>query len=52
MTPVLALALNDFNTEGVKQFCHFLDSRPQADIFQQDLLRILLNAQHEASEPN
>ncbi|MEK5745434.1 FAD-dependent oxidoreductase, partial [Acinetobacter variabilis] len=39
---------NDFNTKGVKQFCHFLDSREQADIFQQDLLHLYLNAQNEA----
>src|SRR5690606_27696472 len=50
-TLVLALGStsNDFNTEGVKQFCHFLDSRQQADIFQQDLLHLYLNAQHETS---
>lgn len=49
-TLVLALGStsNDFNTEGVKQFCHFLDSREQADIFQQDLLHLYLNAQNEA----
>ena len=27
---------NDFSTEGVREYCHFLDSRQQADIFQQD----------------
>lgn len=37
---------NDFNTEGVKQYCRFLDSRKQADIFQQDLLHLYLEAQH------
>lgn len=49
-TLVLALGStsNDFNTKGVKQFCHFLDSREQADIFQQDLLHLYLNAQNEA----
>ena len=31
---------NDFNTEGVKQHCHFLDSRQQAETFQQDLLHL------------
>ncbi len=50
-TLVLALGStsNDFNTAGVKEFCHYLDSREQADIFQQDLLHLYLNAQHEAS---
>ncbi|KGT48856.1 MULTISPECIES: NAD(P)/FAD-dependent oxidoreductase [Acinetobacter] len=50
-TLVLALGStsNDFNTPGVQEFCHFLDSREQADIFQQDLLHLYLNAQHEAS---
>lgn len=50
-TLVLALGStsNDFNTEGVRQFCHFLDSRKQADVFQQDMLHLYLNAQHEAS---
>lgn len=38
---------NDFNTEGVKQHCHFLDSRQQADIFQQDLLHLYLEAQNQ-----
>ncbi|WP_425917831.1 NAD(P)/FAD-dependent oxidoreductase [Acinetobacter sp. TSRC1-2] len=37
---------NDFNTEGVKQYCHFLDSRKQADVFQQDLLHLYLEAQN------
>lgn len=37
---------NDFNTEGVKQYCHFLDSRKQADVFQQDLLHLYLQAQN------
>ena len=41
---------NDFNTEGVKQHCHFLDSRKQADVFQQDLLHLYLEAQnHETT---
>src|SRR5690606_22420899 len=50
-TLVLALGStsNDFTTEGVKQLCHFLDSRQQAAIFQQDLLHLYLNAQHETS---
>ncbi|ALD03166.1 NADH dehydrogenase [Acinetobacter sp. TTH0-4] len=38
---------NDFNTEGVKQYCHFLDSRKQADTFQQDLLHLYLEAQNQ-----
>ena len=37
---------NDFNTEGVKQYCHFLDNRKQADVFQQDLLHLYLAAQN------
>lgn len=37
---------NDFNTEGVKQYCHFLDSRKQAEVFQQDLLNLYLEAQN------
>ncbi len=37
---------NDFNTPGVKQHCHFLDSPAQAHIFQQDLLHLYLDAQH------
>ncbi|OTG77574.1 FAD-dependent oxidoreductase [Acinetobacter terrae] len=41
---------NDFNTEGVKQHCHFLDSRKQADVFQQNLLHLYLEAQnHETT---
>ena len=40
---------NDFNTEGVAQYCHFLDSRHQADVFQQDLLHLYLNAQNQTS---
>ena len=38
---------NDFSTPGVKEFCHFLDSREQADIFQQDLLHLYLDAQNK-----
>ncbi|OTG81635.1 NAD(P)/FAD-dependent oxidoreductase [Acinetobacter sp. ANC 4648] len=37
---------NDFNTQGVTKFCHYLDSCQQAEIFQQDLLHLYLNAQH------
>ena len=36
---------NDFATEGAKHYCHFLDSRQQAEIFQQDLLHLYLDAQ-------
>ena len=39
---------NDFNTEGVKQHCHFLDSRQQAETFQQDLLHLYLDAQNQS----
>ena len=38
---------NDFNTPGVKEFCHYLDSRQQAEIFQQDLLNLYLDAQNK-----
>ena len=38
---------NDFNTPGVKEHCHYLDSRQQADIFQQDLLHLYLDAQNK-----
>ena len=37
----------DFNTPGVKDYCHYLDSRKQADIFQQDLLHLYLDAQNK-----
>ena len=40
---------NDFNTPGVKEHCHFLDNRAQADIFQQDLLHLYLAAQNHGS---
>jgi NADH:ubiquinone reductase (H+-translocating) len=47
-TLILALGStsNDFNTEGVKQYCHFLDNLEQAQKFQQDLLHVYLDAQH------
>lgn len=47
-TLILALGSNsnDFNTEGVKQYCHFLDNLEQAQKFQQDLLHLYLDAQH------
>lgn len=38
---------NDFNTPGIQEYCHFLDDREQADIFQQDLLHLYLNAQSQ-----
>ena len=41
---------NDFNTPGVKEFCHYLDSRQQAEIFQQDLLNLYLDAQNQNIE--
>lgn len=43
---------NDFNTPGVKEFCHYLDSRQQAEIFQQDLLHLYLDAQNKNVERN
>lgn len=39
---------NDFGTNGVQEYCHFLDSREQADIFQQDLLHLYLDAQNKS----
>lgn len=41
---------NDFNTVGVKQHCHFLDTPQQAEIFQQDLLHLYLDAQNKAAD--
>ncbi len=41
---------NDFGTEGVRENCHFLDSRKQADIFQQDLFHLYIEAQNQATE--
>ncbi|OTG66590.1 NAD(P)/FAD-dependent oxidoreductase [Acinetobacter silvestris] len=38
---------NDFHTQGVAEFCHYLDSRQQAEIFQQDLLHLYLDAQNK-----
>ena len=37
---------NDFNTEGAKEYCYFLDNRAQADQFQKDLLNTYLDAQY------
>lgn len=39
---------NDFGISGVKQHCFFLDSREQADQFQQHFLRSLMRAQNQA----
>lgn len=41
---------NDFNTPGVKEYCHYLDSLQQAEIFQQDLLHLYLDAQNKDTE--
>lgn len=38
---------NDFNTPGVKEYCHFLDNPNQAVVFQQDLLNLYLDAQNK-----
>lgn len=38
---------NDFNTPGVKEYCHFLDNPHQAVVFQQDLLNLYLDAQNQ-----
>ncbi|MGE8552165.1 MAG: NAD(P)/FAD-dependent oxidoreductase, partial [Acinetobacter calcoaceticus] len=51
-TLILALGSvsNDFNTAGVRENCHFLDSRKQADIFQQDLLHLYIEAQNQPNQ--
>ncbi len=36
---------NDFGISGVAEHCHYLDSLQQAEIFQQDLLQVYLDAQ-------
>ncbi|QOW45411.1 MULTISPECIES: NAD(P)/FAD-dependent oxidoreductase [Acinetobacter] len=41
---------NDFHTPGVKEYCHYLDSLQQAEIFQQDLLHLYLDAQNKNTE--
>ena len=41
---------NDFNTQGVKEYCHFLDTPKQAEVFQQDLLHLYLDAQNKADD--
>ncbi|CAM4341178.1 NAD(P)/FAD-dependent oxidoreductase [Acinetobacter pragensis] len=45
---------NDFGTAGVLEHCHYLDSLQQAEIFQQDMLRLYLDAQgsHEPRQLN
>ncbi|MGY5393690.1 NAD(P)/FAD-dependent oxidoreductase [Acinetobacter sp. NigerLNRRAM0016] len=43
---------NDFNTEGVREHCHFLDNRAQAEQFQQQLLRLYLTAQTQTTTPD
>ena len=40
---------NDFNTEGVREHCHFLDRRVQAEQFQQQLLHLYVAAQTQSS---
>ncbi len=44
---------NDFGIEGIKEYCHFLDTREQADKFHQLLLRRYTSAhtQHEPLRP-
>lgn len=51
-TLILALGSvsNDFNTTGVRENCHFLDSRKQADVFQQDLLHLYIEAQNQPNQ--
>ena len=51
-TLILALGSvsNDFNTAGVRENCHFLDSRKQADVFQQDLLHLYIEAQNQPNQ--
>ncbi|MDH4229863.1 MAG: NAD(P)/FAD-dependent oxidoreductase [Nitrospirota bacterium] len=48
-TLVLAIGSvsNDFGVAGVREHCHFLDTREQADRFQQALLNGYLRAQHQ-----
>lgn len=37
---------NDFGTQGVRDNCYFLDNREQAEVFQQDLFHLYLDAQN------
>ncbi|RKG31093.1 NAD(P)/FAD-dependent oxidoreductase [Acinetobacter tianfuensis] len=41
---------NDFGTAGVQEYCHYLDSLQQAEVFQQDLLHLYLDAQNQTAE--
>lgn len=41
---------NDFSIPGVREHCHFLDRRPQADDFHQHLLRSYYTAHTRTSE--
>lgn len=41
---------NDFNTPGVYEHCHYLDSLQQAEVFQQDLLQLYLDAQNSDAQ--
>lgn len=41
---------NDFATPGAQQFCHFLDNRQQADLFQKQLLNLYLQAHAQTRE--
>lgn len=38
---------NDFSTPGVREYCYFLDDRFQADQFQQQFLKKILQAQNQ-----
>lgn len=41
---------HDFGTKGVKEHCHFIDNRKQAENFHHDLLNVYLDAQHNHTE--
>ncbi len=41
---------NDFGTKGAQEYCHFLNNRTQADIFQRDLLNLYLQAHAQPRE--
>ncbi len=43
---------NDFNTPGCKEHCLFIDSRTQADYFQQHFIRLLLQYQNQTPSGN
>lgn len=40
---------NDFNIPGVKEYCFFLDSREQADLFHQRFIKNLMQAQNQTT---